>query len=183
METFSALLAICAGNSPVIGEFPAQRPVTRSFDVFLSAPEPTVEQTMEKLVTWDATALIRTSLLWLWDIIVCNGRLWSCHSEIMARLKVIPSIISWAIKSTYRHSSSTVAHRPRCIFVSWESFILVSATPGTYIFSIFSIHCVRNSGANYPRWLSLQVELQMHLSHAHKHLEQMAQIDQCFTWG
>ena len=33
METFSALLAICAGNSPVPGEFPAQRPVTRSFDV------------------------------------------------------------------------------------------------------------------------------------------------------
>ena len=34
METFSALLAICAGNSPVPGEFPAQRPVTWSFDVF-----------------------------------------------------------------------------------------------------------------------------------------------------
>ena len=34
METFSALLAICAGNSPVSGEFPAQRPVTQSFDVF-----------------------------------------------------------------------------------------------------------------------------------------------------
>ena len=34
METFSALLAICAGNSPVSGEFPAQRPVTRGFDVF-----------------------------------------------------------------------------------------------------------------------------------------------------
>ena len=34
METFSALLAICAGNSPVTGEFPAQRPVTRNFDVF-----------------------------------------------------------------------------------------------------------------------------------------------------
>ena len=33
METFSALLAICAGNSPVSGEFPAQRPVTRSFDI------------------------------------------------------------------------------------------------------------------------------------------------------
>ena len=33
MGTFSALLAICAGNSPVTGEFPAQRPVTRSFDV------------------------------------------------------------------------------------------------------------------------------------------------------
>ena len=34
METFYALLAICAGNSPVTGEFPSQRPVTRSFDVF-----------------------------------------------------------------------------------------------------------------------------------------------------
>ena len=34
METFSALLALCAGNSPVSGEFPAQRPVTRIFDVF-----------------------------------------------------------------------------------------------------------------------------------------------------
>ena len=34
METFTALLALCAGNSPVTGEFPAQRPVTRSFDVF-----------------------------------------------------------------------------------------------------------------------------------------------------
>ena len=34
METFSALLAICAGNSPVPGEFPEQRPVTQSFDVY-----------------------------------------------------------------------------------------------------------------------------------------------------
>ena len=34
METFSALPAICAGNSPVPGEFPTQRPVTRSFGVF-----------------------------------------------------------------------------------------------------------------------------------------------------
>ena len=34
METFSALLAICVGNSPVPGEFPAQRPVTWSFDAF-----------------------------------------------------------------------------------------------------------------------------------------------------
>ena len=33
-ETFSTLLAICVGNSPVTGEFPSQRPVTRSFDVF-----------------------------------------------------------------------------------------------------------------------------------------------------
>ena len=34
IQTFPALLAICAGNSPVPGEFPAQRPVARSFHVF-----------------------------------------------------------------------------------------------------------------------------------------------------
>ena len=34
METFSTLLAICARNSPVTGEFPAQWPVTRAYDVF-----------------------------------------------------------------------------------------------------------------------------------------------------
>ena len=34
VETLSVLLALCAGNSPVTGEFLAQRPVTRSFDVF-----------------------------------------------------------------------------------------------------------------------------------------------------
>ena len=32
MKTFSAVLATCAGNSPVTGEFPVQRPMT--FDVF-----------------------------------------------------------------------------------------------------------------------------------------------------
>ena len=34
METFSASLALCAGNSPVTGEIPTQRPVAQSFDVF-----------------------------------------------------------------------------------------------------------------------------------------------------
>ena len=34
MELFSGLLALGARNSPVIGDFPTQGPVTRSFDVF-----------------------------------------------------------------------------------------------------------------------------------------------------
>ena len=34
METFSALPAFCAGNSPATDEFPSQRPVTQSFGVF-----------------------------------------------------------------------------------------------------------------------------------------------------
>ena len=33
METIFALLALFTGNSPITGEFPSERPVTRSFDV------------------------------------------------------------------------------------------------------------------------------------------------------
>ena len=61
METFSALLALCAGNSPVTGEFPSQKPGTRSFDFFWFASEQTVEQTMETQVIWDAIVPIMTS--------------------------------------------------------------------------------------------------------------------------
>ena len=38
MEWFIALLILCAGNSPVTGEFPAQGPVTRNFDFFFDLP-------------------------------------------------------------------------------------------------------------------------------------------------
>ena len=38
MEKISTLLAICAGNSPVIGEFPAQRPVMLSLMFSLICP-------------------------------------------------------------------------------------------------------------------------------------------------
>ena len=34
METFSTLLALCAGNSPVTGEFPSQRSMMQSVDNF-----------------------------------------------------------------------------------------------------------------------------------------------------
>ena len=59
METFSALLALCVGISPVTGEFPSQRPVTRSFDGFFWQ---TVEQPIETPVIWDTIFLIMTSL-------------------------------------------------------------------------------------------------------------------------
>ena len=45
METFSALLAFCAGNSSITGEFPRQRPVTRSFAVFF---DPRLDQQLSK---------------------------------------------------------------------------------------------------------------------------------------
>ena len=73
METFSALLAICAGNSPVPGEFPAQRPVTRSFGVF----------------SCDQAAL------WM----VFSVRLSVCPS---VRLSVCPSVTPFWLCSHYR---------------------------------------------------------------------------------
>ena len=62
MKTFSVLLTVCKGNSPVTDGFPSEKPVTRSFDVFLCAPQQTVKQTDESLVIWDAIMLIRKSL-------------------------------------------------------------------------------------------------------------------------
>ena len=62
-NAFSVLLAFCLGNSSVTGEFPAQRPVTRSFDILLfSALEQTYKQTVETQVIWDAIGVIITSL-------------------------------------------------------------------------------------------------------------------------
>ena len=56
-------MAICAGKSQVTGEVPTQRPVTRSFDVFFDLRlKKTVEQTMVRLVIWDAIAPIMKSL-------------------------------------------------------------------------------------------------------------------------
>ena len=64
MEIFSALLAICAGNSPLTGEFPAQRPVMRSFDAYfdLRLNERLGEQPCVRLVIWDAIVSIMTSI-------------------------------------------------------------------------------------------------------------------------
>ena len=62
METFSALLAICAGNSPVTGEFRAQKPVTRRFDVFFDLRlNKRLSKQWLRLVIWDAIEAIMTS--------------------------------------------------------------------------------------------------------------------------
>ena len=55
MTTVSALLTLGAGNSQITGEFSSQRPGTRRFGILLwSAPEQTVESTINTSVIWDA---------------------------------------------------------------------------------------------------------------------------------
>ena len=54
----SALLVICAGNSPVTGKFPVQRPVTRSFGVFFDLRLNKRLGCGGRLVIWDTIAPI-----------------------------------------------------------------------------------------------------------------------------
>ena len=64
METFSVLLDFRAGNSPVTDEFPTQRPVTRSFDIFFDLRLIKLLSKQSRLVMWDAIVPIMTSLWW-----------------------------------------------------------------------------------------------------------------------
>ena len=59
-ENISALLAFCAGNSPVNGEFPANRPVTRSLMFSLILNQQLSKQWYAAI--WDAVVLSMTSL-------------------------------------------------------------------------------------------------------------------------
>ena len=86
METFSALPAICAGNSPGSGEFPAQRPVTRSFDVFFDL-RPN-KQLSKQWWGWWFETLSKP----LWRLCTCNDmrhRGWCCSGD--ARSQCISS--------------------------------------------------------------------------------------------
>ena len=69
MKTFSALLVICAANSPVTGEFPAQRPVTRSFDVFFDL-RPNKRLSKQSLGWWFETPSLP---LWRHSSVAPNG--------------------------------------------------------------------------------------------------------------
>ena len=72
METFSTLLALCAGNSPVTSEFPAQRPATRSLDVFS-------DLRLNKRLSKQS---------WGWWFETLSSSLWR-HCNVIARLKAI----------------------------------------------------------------------------------------------
>ena len=72
MEIFSALLALCAVNSPVNGEFPSQRPVTRSFDVFFHL---CLNKRLSKL--W-----------WGWWFGMLSGPLWRNRNGLMWILSI-----------------------------------------------------------------------------------------------
>ena len=98
METFSALLALCAGNSPVSGEFPAQRPVTRSFDVFFDL-RPNKRLSKKSWGWWFETLLSplwrhRNASVWFY---------WHWSSRILAPVQVK---LHWFV---YYHQASDIS--------------------------------------------------------------------------
>ena len=80
METFSALLALCARNSPVTGEFRSQRPVTRSFDVFFDL------RLNKRLSKQSRRRWFETPLSWLWRH--CNVNSTPCSQALAIGLKM-----------------------------------------------------------------------------------------------
>ena len=101
MGTFSALMAICAGNSSVTGEFPAQRPVTRNFDVFF-------DRRLNKQLSkqW-----------WVWWFETPSRPLWRhCNALIMWNFYGLRQIVSnIAISLWWRHNDhdNVSNHQPR----------------------------------------------------------------------
>ena len=100
METFSALLGICAGNSPASGEFPAQRPVTRSFDVFFDLRR--IEQLNKQPWGWWFETLSRPSWRHYNDISLTRQfrsqveSIWLLKSHVMHYCD--PIRVPWSLK-------------------------------------------------------------------------------------
>ena len=94
MEAFSASLAICAGKSPVTGEFPAQRPVTRSVDVFFDM-RPNIRLNKQLWCWW-----FETSSRPLWRY--CNGAtaVTNCNYQDHVWTGTFPSLYRIHIRNT-----------------------------------------------------------------------------------
>ena len=157
METFYALLAVCAGNSPVPGEFPAQRPVTRSFHVFFDlGPNKRLSKQ-----SWD------------WWFETLPRSLWRHRNVSMLQVKFCRLLgtetYCWLIVNVTLGSSHSryyafipSAERPRlrfhlCWFVSLSVFVCLLATIRENAWMDFHeifICCARyNKGTIWKIWL------------------------------
>ena len=106
METLSASLAPCAGNSPVTGEFPAQRPVTRNFDVFFDL------RLNKRLSKQPWGWWFETPSWWLWrhcDVVLLTlGPSYECPDV---------SVVFLNDTGKYDHNQVTAKTQKMCIFL------------------------------------------------------------------
>ena len=99
MEIFSALLALCAGNSAVTGEFLSKRPVTRSFDVFF-------DQRLSKRLSKQS---------WGWRFETPSRSLWRHCNAYMTEYLYIQIVVSF-ISSKYIPYLIFVQLSPRSVY-------------------------------------------------------------------
>ena len=114
METFSALLAICAGNSPVPGEFPTKRPVTRSFDVYFDL-RPNKRLSKQSWGWWFETIL---RPFWRHRHVV----------QIMPWRWINDALVYWHIHASFGHNA-WVPVTCMCQTISWAN---VDLSPGIF---------------------------------------------------
>ena len=89
-ENISVLLAFCAGNSPVAGEFPSQRPVTRNFDVFF-------DLRMNKRLSKQS---------WGWWFETPSGSLWRhCNVFQDVYMYIYTTVWKWSVKHHFANSN------------------------------------------------------------------------------
>ena len=108
IETFSALLAICAGNSPITAEFPAQRPVTQSFDVFF-------DLRLNKRLSKQS---------WGWWFETLSSPLWRhCNGELLFHISINPVDIGRIITTQCSHCLFSQTRSP----FYWHGLTLIPA--------------------------------------------------------
>ena len=118
METLSALLAICAGNSPVPGEFPAQRPVTRSFDVFFDL------RLNERL----------SKQSWGWWFETLSRPLWRYCYEMFTCIILIFSIFNVHLNRVYANEYAHDSVLLSFVVVSYVNWTISTNTILSYFF-------------------------------------------------
>ena len=95
MDTFSALLALCERNPLATGEFPPQRPVTRSFAIFF---DPRLNKRLSKeLRRW----WFKTPLGSLWRH--CNGGVNLVSARVAAALLCFSECQGFRIALCWRY--------------------------------------------------------------------------------
>ena len=134
METFSTLLAICVGNSPITIEFPTQRPVTQSFGVFFDLR---LNKRLSKqswgwwFETLSCPLWCHCNALQVWA--VKKNSCWKMHIS-----KSIPRIFTIFIYFIWFHAShyvwSIIVHMYICIYIYTHIHIYVRTYVHTYIY-------------------------------------------------
>ena len=137
METFSALLTICAGNSPATGGFPAHRPVTRSFDVFF-------DLRLNKLLS-------KQSWGWWFETLLnpfrrhCNDKIWVCKGykscvKIKCCILKMVNTAKWGnrygtVLVWQQHPILKITHAPIFLYLAarvWGIFVVQRHKPSGF---------------------------------------------------